>query len=348
MYVVAVHLVETLTGIWMGDFLQQRIWEPLNMKDTYWGQDDVEEHRASNKLSKCYRWDEDKSTHVEMPWPKQPEGAGAGEMKTTAVDYAKFLRCMIKKSQPLSEKAHEELVKPRIISHYPGEYPGEEPRPFHSHTLYALGWEVETYHGETVIGHEGLTTGYACKMLYLPERNWGFVTFANSSAAAMALGKICWTMIDDLLNIPAEKRFDWDAQWKQYEKEPECKTKEELYPKLPETPIPLTLPLYSYAGSYKDEGYGTLVVEYKDGKLQVDCTDRTWQFTLSLEHVSGEYLIAEMTDVADLTKRTMRAQFRLDAEGVVREFGVAFVDDIGDELIWFQRLNKGDENMRKE
>jgi CubicO group peptidase (beta-lactamase class C family) len=34
MFVVASHVVETLTGVWLGDVLKERIWEPLGMKST--------------------------------------------------------------------------------------------------------------------------------------------------------------------------------------------------------------------------------------------------------------------------------------------------------------------------
>ena len=45
-----------------------------------------------------------------------------------------------------------------------------------------------------------------------------------------------------------------------------------------------------------------------------------------------------MLEVDILTKETMRAQFRVDAEGAVREFGVALVPELEEELIWFQRI----------
>jgi len=331
MYVVATHLVETLTGVWMGGFLKEKIWEPLEMKDTYFGLDDVKEHGSIDQLAKGYRWDDEKSTYAEVPWPVQPEGAGAGEMKSTAGDYAKSLRSMIHKTGPISEKGHEELVKPRTIV-------GDEPKPFHSPALYALGWEVETYHGETIIGHDGSTNGFACKMLYVPRLNWGMVIFGNTIDPNVAEDKICWTLIDDLLNIPEEKRFDWDKQGEEYDEESGCKTKEELYPKLPDTRIPLTLPLVLYAGSYKNDGYGILVVDCKDGKLAIDATDRTWRFTLSLEHVSGEFFIANLLDIDTFGKGAFKAQFRIGAEGSVGQFGVAFMEEMESEMIWFQRI----------
>jgi hypothetical protein len=333
MYVVATHLVESLTAIWIGDFLRQKIWEPLQMKETYFGVDDVTDHKTLHQLAKGYRWDDTASSYVEVPWPIQPEGAGAGEMKSTALDIASFLRCMIHKTSPLSPDAHAELTKPRTIVN-----PEEELKPFHSHPLYALGWEIETYHGETVVGHDGCTNGFASKMLYLPRLEWGVVILGNKMDAYRAQEKICWTMIDDLLGVEEGKRFDWDGYWQKDADEPECKTKEELYPDLPETRIPLTLPMEKYAGEYRDEGYGTLVIHCEDGKLQVDARDRTWRFKLEFEHVSGEFFIVEMLDVDTMSRETLRAQFRIGADGGVSELGIAFVEELGDEKIWFQRV----------
>jgi hypothetical protein len=67
------------------------------------------------------------------------------------------------------------------------------------------------------------------------------------------------------------------------------------------------LPLEAYAREYTHAGYGTLFVEYEDGKLQVDATDRTWRLTMSLEHVSGEFFVAEKFDVDTHDKDRIRA-----------------------------------------
>jgi CubicO group peptidase (beta-lactamase class C family) len=34
MYAVVGHVIETLEGVWLGDFLRERIWEPLGMEST--------------------------------------------------------------------------------------------------------------------------------------------------------------------------------------------------------------------------------------------------------------------------------------------------------------------------
>ncbi len=34
MYVIAFHVIQTLSGSWLGDVLRERIWEPFGMKST--------------------------------------------------------------------------------------------------------------------------------------------------------------------------------------------------------------------------------------------------------------------------------------------------------------------------
>lgn len=114
------------------------------------------------------------------------------------------------------------------------------------------------------------------------------------------------------------------------------KSKEELYPDITSPPVPLSASLGLYQGSYTNPGYHTLTVELKDGKLQADASDRSFGFTLFLEHVSGDLFVAEMVDTYSFDRTAMRAEFQLDMSGKVQHLGVAFVEEMN-SLIWFER-----------
>jgi hypothetical protein len=331
-YVAIAHMVETLTGQWLGDFFREKIWKPLGMKNTFYGPEDLRQRQGLDDFAKCYHWDEKEKRLFEISWGEQPECGGCGEMISNVLDYAEFLKCMMKKSEPFSEKAHNELIKPRIITN-----PDEEPKPFMAHRLYALGWEVQSFHGETVIGHDGAVDGFASKMFYLPRLKWGLVAFGNKTFADQALDGIAWALVDDLLHIPIGQRFDWDKEaqevWDKYEPKP----REELFPNLPQPPIPLSRCLSAYVGEYEHPGFGKTVVNLKDNQLEVDFMDRTWRFMLYLEHVSGEFFFVEKIGYPTKEVETCRAQFRIDADGIVRSFGVDHIDRIEDEWVWFER-----------
>jgi CubicO group peptidase (beta-lactamase class C family) len=72
MYVAAAHLVETLTGQWIGGFVRQRIWEPPRMGTTFYGIDDLKARRGAEDLAQGYRWDKEINGYVEVPWIDQP------------------------------------------------------------------------------------------------------------------------------------------------------------------------------------------------------------------------------------------------------------------------------------
>lgn len=206
-----------------------------------------------------------------------------------------------------------------------------------SPNCYALGWNIETYHGETVINHGGATNGFRNSMLYLPRLKFGIVIFVNSDTAYLPTEKIPWALVDECLATQIGKRHDGNAAAKEEEAKEGLDVVEELYPNLLMARIPLALPLEAYVGEYTHAGHGSFVIQYKEGKLQVDATDRTWRFMLSFEHVSGEFFEAERFDVDSQYKDKKRAQFRLGADGKTSCLGLELAAHMGNEMIWFQR-----------
>ncbi|CZT47952.1 uncharacterized protein RSE6_08580 [Rhynchosporium secalis] len=330
MFTVAAHLVETLTGKYLGDFIREKIFEPLKMTSSYYGPADVEKRGSAEDIAVPYGYDREKKEHFTIPWLAQPEGSGAGENISNVLDYAEFLKCMINKSGPISEKGHEELTKPRSIT-------DDDIIPFKSHTCYALGWDVYTYHGELVIGHDGSVGGFTSKMLFVPRLKWAYVSFSNCNTGYQVQQKVCWSLFYDLLKVPPEKQFDWDEHYQKLQEKDLPKTKEELYPDLPEKPLPTTLDLSAYAGEYYHPGYLSHVVELRDGKLQMSGIDRTWPYILTLDHVSGEFFIGEMNLVDSHDKYNLRAEFKIGPDGIVRSFGVEYIEALEGKKIWFER-----------
>ncbi|KAK0126158.1 hypothetical protein ONS95_007776 [Cadophora gregata] len=333
MFAVAAHLVETLTGQHLEDFLREKIWDPLKMNNTFYAGEDLEQRQGTRDMATGYGYDKEKKEYFEIPWPVQPEGRGAGEIISSALDYAEFLKCMINKTEPISEKGHEELVKPRIVT-------DETLKPYMSHVCYSLGFETFSYHGELIIGHDGATDGFTSKMIFIPRLKWGFVSFANFQDGYEAQQKICWALVYDLLSISLDKQLDWDEHFQREHDENHPDTKEDryLYPKLPEPPLPTTLELSAYVGEYCHPGWGTHIVDFKDGKLQIDCRDRTWKYILTLVHASGEFFVAavRMLDVRE--KFNLRAEFRIGPDGGVGALGIEYIEELGGEKIWFDRV----------
>jgi CubicO group peptidase (beta-lactamase class C family) len=335
MYTVACHLVQTVTGESLGGFLKQRIWDPLEMGGTYFDIPGVEEAGCKDELVRPYRWNGEMGCFVEGTWLVQPEGYGAGSVYSCAEDHAKWIRCMLKRGGPFSETSHEELVKPRIVVE-----PEQSPKNGFGYSLYALGWEVDTYRGHTVIGHDGGMPGFCSLMRYLPYQDWGFVVLGNSNGAAEVARTLFWSLVDDALEIPKMERMDWADFFKKELEDFNGKKDDEAF-LVATVPYSDVLPLERYVGKYVNAGYHGLAFEIKDDKLFAGCSDRSFPFTLTLRHLSGQSFVADLYDLSD-AEITTKKKAVFDVEGEkVKSLGISFVEELPDELVWFDRVEKG-------
>ncbi|KAF2997934.1 hypothetical protein E8E13_005382 [Curvularia kusanoi] len=333
MYTVATHLIETVTGEKYSDFVRKRLWKPLGMNNTFHDLPGIEAGHAGSRLASGYKWDKEKKQHIAIPSYAQPEAQGAGCQYSSVGDYAKWVRALLQHSAPLSEDSHKEMIKGRI----PVPYDGNDALPLYGHTLYALGLNVESYRGHTVIGHDGTFYGFRALMRYLPGKDWGVVMFGNSYDAFYVEQILFHQLMDKLLAVPQEGHTDWPSYWRKcYEDDEEEQDLDlELLP--PETPEPLPVSLEKLAGEYFHPGYRYLKLELKEGCLEADCTDRCMPFTLKFSHLSASRFVAEHQDVLFKNKQKLKAEFNMSNDGNVNSLGIALCAEMEGELIWFQK-----------
>lgn len=202
-YVAVSHMVEKVTGEWLGSFLRKRIWEPLSMDSTFFSpqaaQDHIRDGNSNLEFAHPYVWDTETSTQREVPYWNDRAVSGAGSMVSNVLDYAKYTRSMIERSGPISKEAHADLTTPRMLL-----------EPFDAHfpnlMMYCLGWFSGIYHGEQVIHHSGSVEGFTANIVYLPERKWGVVAMCNLMGPGREV--LVWHLVDEFLKIPKEKRVD--------------------------------------------------------------------------------------------------------------------------------------------
>lgn len=250
MYIVISHFIETWTGMWLGDFLRIRIYEPLSMFSTFFSLSDALKATASGgpSLATPYYWTNKTKKYHSIPWLDAPQESGCGATISNVLDYAKWLRCMMTMSAPLSPAGHRALRSPRIFS----GLIAEEPPGFRGSDAYALGWEISNYRGEVLIWHSGALPGFSSIMMYFPRLQWGITMMANGGSGG-AIQMLIFKLIDDMLGTPEQERFDWAPGMERNELlrlETLKNAKQALYPNAPKRrdSIPLSLPLESYAG----------------------------------------------------------------------------------------------------
>ena len=308
------------------------------MKETFWTLEEarIAEREGRVRLATGYAWDEVNRLYVAEDPPDFPAVSGSGAIISNVLDYAKWLRCMMTCSSPLSPRGHSSLTSPRIVhSTANNPYPGDH--------LYALGWFVDMYRGEKIIWHSGGWTGFGSVMAFLPSRQWGFAMMGNTARTSNYVQVIAYFhLLDDLLGTPERERIDWDARWRSKLEERRAElanARERLYPTVPGHILPTSLKIEKYAGRYVHAAYGVMEFVVVGNSLVADRLKHEIAMEIRLEHVSGEFWLATLA-VVNRDKQDMevvRAEFRVDADGECRRFGIEFEPRMKGEKIWFTR-----------
>lgn len=140
MYSVATHLIDTVTGQTFEAFLREKFFRPLGMESTNLQPTAAIAAGLGERIATPYRWVEESQSFREVPLQYMPQSQGAGQIITSAADWAKYLKAVMFKEGPFSQAVYTGVTKPRICIN-PDEEEGEE-MPFTSMEFYAAGWEV--------------------------------------------------------------------------------------------------------------------------------------------------------------------------------------------------------------
>lgn len=109
MLVVAAHIVQVVSGQTFGDFLRDRIWQPLEMHRTYIALKDVPEDEQPNLAAGYHH---DGTQYKQVTWMPLEEIAGAGAMISNVQDYIKWTRALLNQTGPLTPAVCKAILEP--------------------------------------------------------------------------------------------------------------------------------------------------------------------------------------------------------------------------------------------
>lgn len=339
MFTVATHLIETVTGQSFESFLHEHFFKPLEMSFTNLQPPAAIAAGLESRLATPYRWVSESDSYRPVPLQHMPEAQGAGQIITSVVDYAKYVRAMMHQELPITKDIYNGVTRPRIIDN--PETGDEELDPWTSHQMYAAGWEVRWYRGEKIVQHDGGIPGFGSVHFFMPGRKVGGVIIGNSDEAGTVADVISKELIDEVLDVPRKGRTDWEKRAveaeRKFEEEKES-VQEQLCPGLKEL-RPLEREMEDYVGRYWNVGYHEMAVEIREGKLFVDASDRSMGFYLRLEHVCDQTkFIGHLEDCYDGTKEEVPVQFKIEY-GKVVSFGMKD-EATYDEYVWYERMEQ--------
>ncbi|PYI07577.1 beta-lactamase/transpeptidase-like protein [Aspergillus sclerotiicarbonarius CBS 121057] len=334
MYIVASHIIETLTGEWLGDTLAREIWHPLDMHATFLDLDDAK--KAPEDLARGYYHSTEDNTYHSVDWMPCAEISGAGAVITNVLDYAKWARALLNHSPPLSPDVYKAIFEPRTLM--PSEPPFTGPR------AYALGWWTGVYQGVQYFEHTGGVNAFGAELILFPALQFAVIALGNTASTSNeAEQALAFHLIDEKFGVPVEKRFDWNAKNMNYIENEKKKAFDAINHSPPEPVLPTLLPLEQYTGTYVHPGYQTVKIylDQSEGVLRADRDFTTWPEFLRFKHVNGEHFLIVADHVGDmgaLFPEIYAAEFRIGEKGKPVALGVAWEKTM-EEKIWLTRVD---------
>lgn len=269
-----------------------------------------------------------------------PEAQGAGSIQTSVNDLAKFIRAMINRAEPITDAIYNAVTTPRITKNQRGDHKNSSGHPPPS---YALGWDIHYYRGAQVISHDGVVTGYGSRMFFLPDYRFGAVILGNSEAAFDLSFIVQSFLVDEVLNIPKEERFDVASRRSKRFTAQEARRKKNLQrnaARRDQSRGSIGTSMGVYLGNYHNLGYRNVTVQEKDGLLFIDGRDRSMPFTMLLGHVSDDSVFrGYLAD--DTGEDVVPVRFRSGPHGQVSAIGMVLEPALGNDcFIWFDRIQQ--------
>ncbi|OTA94150.1 hypothetical protein M434DRAFT_71887 [Hypoxylon sp. CO27-5] len=332
MYTVATHLVEVKTQKTFTEFLEERFFGPLGMDSTSLQPSNARAKGFGGRLARGHYWDKENSAYLDFDGPDSPESQGAGSIITSANDFIKWVKALLRREGPISEKVYQGLIRLRSFPN-PGM---RRLRRFQSPDFYAAGLEIFWYRGYMVVGHDGSIPGFGSRFFFLPELGFGAALMGNSRGANAVVDALSRQLVNAVLKVPEiERLLNNNNNDKNKNKKASKSAKSNLAPHKADKKLrPQTTPLSAYVGKYWNPGYHTFTVQVKDEKLFIDAINRSG-FALTFEHVSNQTkYTAHLWDEFEGSQETLRAEFVFD-DGRAVKMGLDL--EMGmKQLIWFE------------
>jgi CubicO group peptidase (beta-lactamase class C family) len=258
MFMTAGLLIEHLSGLTWEDFVQDRIFDPLEMVHSNLS---VSESVLTDDYALPYRKEED--SLMEIPFRHLDAIGPAGSINSCIEDMANWLILNLdngefKGNRLVSEQEMEHIHSPQIVSAPDSQYPEN------SYPSYAMGWIVQYYRGHRHVWHNGGIDGFYTQVNTYPDDKLGIVAFVNQ-VDNRVIDVVSYYIADLFLGLES---IDWNTRYRGPGADEEQQAEEEEQAE--EEPVKGTKPshpLKDYAGEYENDGYGTFKIWLDDKKL---------------------------------------------------------------------------------
>ncbi|MFQ6070801.1 MAG: serine hydrolase [Candidatus Aminicenantales bacterium] len=307
MFMTAGYLVSRVAGKKWEDFVRERIFSPLGMKESNFS---VEDSKKAPDYALPY-YKAKNGQVIEIPFRNIDNVGPAGSINSNVTDMTRWLILNLNKGkygekQIISKRNLREIHSPQMIASRTMRYD----ELFYS--TYGMGWGITAYRGHLMLSHGGGIDGFTARVSLMPKDNIGLVILTNLNGTPVPQ-IVAYNAFDRLLGlsqIPWNRRIKEEREKAENEAE-KAKKEKEKERKLNTRP---SHPLEDYAGDYFHPGYGVLSIQKKGEKLIASYNDM--EFPMEHYHYDIFEIRNEQWDT------TYKASFFTDERGNIGSVSV--------------------------
>jgi CubicO group peptidase (beta-lactamase class C family) len=333
LYNVAGAVIQQVSGKPWSEFIRERFFAPLNMRDSKTSIRDID---ASTDVVAPHALEDGKLRALEHS--PLDNNAPAGAIVSSVDDMSRWVITLLNKGaigngkRLFSEQQARTLWTPLTILPIGDASPElADVRPHFAD--YAMGEVLQDYRGHLIAWHTGGLHGMVSIVAMLPESNIGVVILTNQEEEG-AFQSIAYTVLDHYLGAPPKDWVGAFAAISKRQKEDGEKAVRDAAGKRDLHSKP-SLSLDSYSGRYRDPWYGDVVVETKGDGLAIRFT-HTPALTGKLEHWQQDTFVARWGDRSLLADAYVT--FSLNPDGTIERARMKPVSPLTDFSFDFQDL----------
>jgi CubicO group peptidase (beta-lactamase class C family) len=324
MFVTAGKIIEIVSGMRWDDFIRQRIFEPLGMKDS------VTNPRYLKERNNIAVPHEDVKGKLQTVIQREDAHIGAaGSIHASVADIANWLRLQLNRGeldgqQIIDPSIIEEMQTPHTLLRLSAE--DRKSNPSLHFVAYGLGWFLSDLHGKFIARHTGGVDGMLSQVVLIRDEKIGIAAFTNKIPNA-AFAAVPAYIIERLLNLPVQDWIQKNLDFENKGKEMEAQAKKQRDDSRTRDTTP-SLALEKYVGEYKSLIVGGATVGLKGDGLCIQLQAHE-SMSGTLEHWHYDTFLCHWDDpVLDESL----IHFITDGEGNVAEFRVKIREDWIDPL----------------
>lgn len=266
MYVIAGKLIEQVTGKPWNEYIQQNLFTPLKMHNTY-----AQFSHLSNQNQIVAK------PHVLVGDELMTQDgnflenfSSAGSVLSNVNDMSLWIKALLnhgrlnKLNRLYSEQQAKFIWQPQTLLPVSDSSAQYDKTHF---SAYGLGWFLNDFYGLKLVHHSGGILGMVSKVVLIPEKNIGVVILTNQQSSS-ALNVIYREVFEVYLGLPEK---NWLDHYQRKEKRllaREVKRLNKIEEKMVQYSVPL-LPLEHYAQTYTDKWYGDINITLNENKLMM-------------------------------------------------------------------------------